>query len=64
MPSDAPRPAPDPPENVDDRPSPAGTPETGGEPACLLDRVCPECGRLAETAPPTTCARCGAAVGV
>ncbi len=35
----------------------------GGEPACMLDRVCPECGRLADATPPTTCARCGARVG-
>lgn len=46
-----------------DRPAePLGEP-MGGEPACMLDRVCPECGRLADTAPPTTCGRCGATVG-
>ncbi|MFW6693011.1 hypothetical protein [Streptomyces sp. MAR4 CNX-425] len=43
-------------------PEPAATgaagPE-GGEPACWLERVCPECGRLADTAPPVRCARCG-----
>lgn len=43
-----------------DRPEPE--PE-GGEPACLLNRVCDACGRLAETAPPTTCPRCGAPIG-
>lgn len=32
----------------------------GGEPVCWLDRVCPDCGRLADVAPPTVCARCGA----
>ncbi|MDT0379417.1 hypothetical protein RM572_11625 [Streptomyces sp. DSM 42041] len=37
--------------------------DLGGEPACMLDRVCPACGRLADAAPPTTCPRCGAAVG-
>ncbi|WP_309235277.1 hypothetical protein [Streptomyces sp. TRM64462] len=32
----------------------------GGEPACLLDRVCPECGRLAPEAPDVRfCGRCG-----
>lgn len=38
--------------------APDSTPE-GGESVCWLDRVCPECGRLADTAPPTVCARCG-----
>ncbi|MEU2431326.1 hypothetical protein ABZ611_17740 [Streptomyces sp. NPDC007861] len=32
---------------------------TGGEPACLLDRVCPECGRLATEPDARFCARCG-----
>ncbi|GAA2129686.1 hypothetical protein [Streptomyces synnematoformans] len=36
----------------------AAVPE-GGEPVCWLERVCPECGRLADTAPPVRCARCG-----
>ena len=31
----------------------------GGEPACLLQRVCPDCGRLADAEPPTTCQGCG-----
>ncbi|MFR9673553.1 hypothetical protein [Streptomyces sp. TR02-1] len=46
-------------------PNPAGAPaaEEGGEPACLLDRVCPACGRLADAAPPTVCPRCGGPVG-
>jgi rubrerythrin len=35
----------------------------GGEPACLLDRVCDACGRMADAAPPTTCPRCGARIG-
>jgi hypothetical protein len=34
--------------------------EEGGDPACWLGRVCPECGLLAEEPPPTVCARCGA----
>jgi rubrerythrin len=33
--------------------------ELGGEPACLLARVCPECGGVLDTAPPTVCPRCG-----
>ncbi|MCP9988691.1 hypothetical protein LUX01_20435 [Streptomyces sudanensis] len=40
-----------------------GAERTGGEPACLLDRVCPECGRLApEGAEVRYCARCGTAL--
>ncbi|GHJ39187.1 hypothetical protein [Streptomyces sp. TS71-3] len=31
----------------------------GGEPACLLHRVCPECGRLAQESDARYCARCG-----
>ncbi|MEU5950948.1 hypothetical protein [Streptomyces sp. NPDC047525] len=30
-----------------------------GEPVCLLDRVCPECGRLAAERDARYCARCG-----
>lgn len=30
----------------------------GGDPACWLDRVCPECGRLAE-GPGESCEQCG-----
>lgn len=40
---------------------PAGEPEgpeKGGDPACWLDRVCPECGRFAE-GPGTVCEQCG-----
>ncbi|MFF0728312.1 hypothetical protein [Streptomyces sp. NPDC004134] len=36
----------------------AAEPE-GGESVCWLERVCPECGRLADTAPPVRCTRCG-----
>ncbi|WP_351236219.1 cupin domain-containing protein [Streptomyces sp. NPDC002133] len=32
---------------------------TGGEPACLLDRVCTECGRLGTEPDARYCARCG-----
>ncbi|GAA1900076.1 hypothetical protein GCM10009716_07400 [Streptomyces sodiiphilus] len=31
----------------------------GGEAACLLHRVCPECGRLADDPRARECARCG-----
>ncbi|MFB7129149.1 hypothetical protein [Kitasatospora sp. NPDC056273] len=34
--------------------------DEGGEPACWLDRVCPECGRLRERTGPGPCENCGA----
>ncbi|MFF4381404.1 hypothetical protein [Kitasatospora sp. NPDC001547] len=34
--------------------------DEGGEPACWLDRVCPECGRLRERSGPGPCENCGA----
>lgn len=34
--------------------------DQGGDDACWLRRVCPDCGRLAGEDPPTTCAECGA----
>ncbi|MER5885496.1 hypothetical protein ABT160_16830 [Streptomyces sp. NPDC001941] len=34
----------------------------GGEPACLLDRVCPECGRLSGDRDARYCGRCGTAL--
>jgi hypothetical protein len=39
-----------------------GPDDVYGEPACLLHRVCPSCGRLADDDPPVTCAACGALV--
>jgi rubrerythrin len=33
-------------------------PDTGGDAACWLPRVCPECGRLADEDPPTRCPNC------
>ena len=30
-----------------------------GDPACLLRRVCPACGTVADTDPPATCQQCG-----
>jgi hypothetical protein len=37
--------------------------DEGGEPACLLARVCPECGRLADEDPPAVCPGCGSEFG-
>ncbi|MDJ1639667.1 hypothetical protein [Streptomyces pakalii] len=31
----------------------------GGEGPCMLDRVCPECGRLSQDTAPVFCSRCG-----
>ncbi|WP_326794359.1 hypothetical protein OG946_01650 [Streptomyces sp. NBC_01808] len=36
-----------------------GAEPEGGESVCWLERVCPECGRLADAAPPVRCTRCG-----
>lgn len=30
----------------------------GGEPACLMHRLCPSCGRPADQDPPTRCPHC------
>jgi hypothetical protein len=55
------------PHGASDQPVPAApfvrraAPE-GGDPACWLDRVCPECGRIADVAPPVVCERCGTLV--
>ncbi|MGA5820961.1 hypothetical protein ACPC54_24215 [Kitasatospora sp. NPDC094028] len=37
--------------------------DEGGESACRLDRVCPECGRLRERPGPEPCENCGAGGG-
>ncbi|MBV2155361.1 hypothetical protein [Kitasatospora sp. SUK 42] len=34
--------------------------DEGGESACWLERVCPECGRLRERPGPGPCENCGA----
>ncbi|MFD5074282.1 DUF488 domain-containing protein [Streptomyces sp. NPDC058371] len=34
----------------------------GGDAACWMERVCPECGRFADTAPPVTCLGCGSPI--
>jgi rubrerythrin len=44
-----------------DAPSPSAD-DIGGDPACWLRRVCPECGRMADEDPPTRCPACGALV--
>ncbi|MEV7600674.1 hypothetical protein AB0O91_25215 [Kitasatospora sp. NPDC089797] len=36
-----------------------GAVDEGGESACWLDRVCPECGRLRERPGPGPCGNCG-----
>ena len=33
--------------------------DRAGDPVCLLPRVCPACGAVAESDPPTACPRCG-----
>lgn len=38
----------------------AAEPERPGDPPCLLRRVCPDCGAVAEHDPPTVCPQCGA----
>lgn len=38
---------------------PPGGAYEGGEGPCMLDRVCPECGRLSEDPAPVFCSRCG-----
>ncbi|UQX04363.1 hypothetical protein [Streptomyces sp. RerS4] len=40
-------------------PAPPPAPAEGGESACLLHRVCPDCGRLAGEAGARYCSRCG-----
>ncbi|MEU8674163.1 hypothetical protein [Streptomyces sp. NPDC048560] len=39
--------------------APAPVTAEGGEAPCLLDRVCPGCGRVAEGTAPKFCAECG-----
>jgi uncharacterized protein len=43
-------------EHVDEQ-----RPTEGGDPACWIGQVCPECGRFSEQANPVTCPNCGAA---
>lgn len=44
-----------------DRPSNRSTAEReGGDPACWLGQVCPECGRFTEQDSPKKCPDCGA----
>ncbi|MEE1736082.1 hypothetical protein [Streptomyces sp. BE147] len=41
------------------KPPPAAYEGEGGEAPCLLDRVCPECGRLSAESAPVFCGACG-----
>ncbi|MDF9811272.1 hypothetical protein [Streptomyces sp. SPB162] len=41
-------------------PAGAVTGPEGGESACWLDRVCPQCDAVADGPPPARCPRCGA----
>jgi hypothetical protein len=34
--------------------------DEGGDPACWLDQVCEECGRIRGSRPPAPCEQCGA----
>ncbi|WP_042405264.1 hypothetical protein [Streptacidiphilus carbonis] len=42
--------------------APVLQPAEGGEGPCMLDRVCPECGRMASEASALYCSRCGEAL--
>jgi uncharacterized protein YeaO (DUF488 family) len=37
----------------------AATEDRGGDSVCWLPRVCPRCGAMTDTEPPTTCPQCG-----
>ncbi len=47
-------------EEADTTSASAWDDDTPGDPVCWLNRVCPGCGALADTDPPTTCPRCQA----
>ncbi|MBW5485665.1 hypothetical protein [Streptomyces bambusae] len=54
-----------PPSGLQSPPSPlptSGSSPEGGEPACLLHRVCPDCGRLSTELDANYCTRCGSAL--
>ncbi|HWC82172.1 MAG TPA: hypothetical protein VG756_19650 [Pseudonocardiaceae bacterium] len=38
----------------------AGEPDSGGDPVCWLNRVCPDCGLFVEQRAAVRCPRCGA----
>jgi rubrerythrin len=44
---------------ADDQPEPEDRP---GDSVCWLRLVCPECGTMAESEPPTDCPQCGARI--
>ncbi|RCW39561.1 hypothetical protein DFQ14_11646 [Halopolyspora algeriensis] len=37
--------------------------QDAGDPACWLDRVCTDCGRIPDEADVTVCPNCGTAIG-
>jgi rubrerythrin len=39
-----------------------GEGSVGGEPVCLMHRLCPACGRPADEDPPTRCPHCDTAI--
>jgi hypothetical protein len=43
-------------------PRPEPLADEGGDPACWLPRVCPECGLVVDQDPPVMCAHCGAQI--
>lgn len=46
------------PEPRQDEPAP-GPPDVGGDPACWLNQVCDECGRMIEDPLADVCSNCG-----
>jgi hypothetical protein len=47
-----------------DRSAGAESEELPGDSVCWLRLVCPECGTIAETEPPASCAQCGTLIEV
>ncbi len=47
---------------TNDEQPPVPSADAGGDPACWLSRVCPDCGRFAEDEDASHCARCGHAL--
>lgn len=46
-------------QSADDR---DGELDVGGEPVCLMHRLCPSCGHPAHEDPPTRCPNCDAVI--
>ena len=49
---------------MSEQPRPAEPLDEGGDPACWLNRVCPECGLFLEDRLAQACPRCGSAVEI